>query len=145
MIDSIKSALTSKDPTTELRKLQGITRQSVAAAQGGKQELGRVLDAVSGGKILDAIAGGQVQQWIPRDPVRAGGAVATALSTHALSANPLGIASTLAFSPRISGELAFALGRIASKTPQANTNAILRIVDALQKKIKQTQRKTNDN
>lgn len=134
LIDSIKSALTSKDPTTELRKLQGITRQSVAAAQGGKQELGRVLDAVSGGKILDAIAGGQVQQWIPRDPVRAGGAVATALSTHALSANPLGIASTLAFSPRISGELAFALGRIASKTPQANTNAILRIVDALQKR-----------
>lgn len=134
LIDMIKSALTSKDPTTELRKLQGITRQSVAAAQGGKQELGKVLDKVSGGKILDAIAGGQVQQWVPRDPLRLGGAVTTALSTKALSANPFGVLTTAAFSPRLSGELAFALGRAASKAPSTNTNAILRLVDALQKR-----------
>lgn len=134
LIDSIKSALTSKDPTTELRKLQGITRQSVAAAQGGKQQLGKVLDAVSGGRILDAIAGGQVQQLIPRDPVRAAAAAAAAFGAKALSANPLGIVTIGAFSPRISGEVAFKLGQIASKTPQANTNAILRIVDALQKR-----------
>lgn len=134
LIDSIKSALTSKDPTTELRKLQGITRQSVAAAQGGKQQLGKVLDAVSGGRILDAIAGGQVQQLIPRDPVRAAAAAAAAFGAKALSANPLGIMTIGAFSPRLSGEVAFKLGQVASKIPSANTNAILRIVDALQKR-----------
>jgi hypothetical protein len=134
IIDAVKGALTSKDPTTELRKIQGITRQSVAAAQGGKQELGRLLDAVSGGKILDTVAGQQVQQWIPRDPIRAGGAVATALSTSALKANPAGVLSTLAFSPRVSGEIAYGLGQAVSKLPESNTNAILRIFDALQKR-----------
>lgn len=134
IIDALKGAFTSKDPTTELRKIQGITRQSVAAAQGGKQELGKLLDAVSGKKILDAVAGGQTQQLIPRDPLRAGGAVATALSTRALSANPLGVLSTLAFSPRASGEIAFALGRAASKVPQTNTNAVINLLNALQKR-----------
>ena len=134
LIDSIKSALTSKDPTTELRKLQGITRQSVAAAQGGKQELGKVLDAVSGGRILDAIAGGQVQQWLPRDPLRAGGALMATFGTNALSANPFGPLSGVAFSPRALGELSFNLGRVASKVPQVNTNAALRVVEALQKR-----------
>lgn len=134
LIDMIKSALTSKDPTTELRKLQGITRQSVAAAQGGKQALGKVLDEVSGGKILDAIAGGQVQQVMPRDPLRFGGALATALTPGALSSSPLGVATLGAFSPRVSGEVAYALGRIASKAPNTNTNAVLRLVDALQKR-----------
>lgn len=134
LIDSIKSALTSKDPTTELRKLQGITRQSVAAAQGGKQELGKVLDAVSGGRIMDAIAGGQAQQWIPRDPLRAGVAGAAALSTKALSANPFGLATVAAFSPRVLGETAFKLGQVASKVPQVNTNATLQVVKALQKR-----------
>lgn len=134
LIDSIKSALTSKDPTTELRKLQGITRQSVAAAQGGKQELGRILDEISGGKILDAIAGGQVTQWVPRDPVRALAAGGAAMSTAALNANPIGVATLPAFSPRVSGELAYALGRASSKLPANNTNAILRLYDALQKR-----------
>lgn len=134
LIESIKNALTSKDPTTELRKLQGITRQSVAAAQGGKQQLGKVLDAVSGGRILDAVAGGQVQQWIPRDPLRAGIAGAAALGTKALSANPFGVAALGAFSPRVSGEIAYKLGQIANKLPQANTNAVLRVVDAVQKR-----------
>lgn len=134
IIDAVKGALTSKDPTTELRKIQGITRQSVAAAQGGKQELGRLLDAVSGGKILDTVAGQQVQQWIPRDPLRAGGAVATALSTSALKANPAGILSTLAFSPRASGEIAYGLGQATRILPATNTNAVLRVIDALQKR-----------
>lgn len=134
LIDSIKSALTSKDPTTELRKLQGITRQSVAAAQGGKQELGRILDEISGGKILDAIAGGQVTQYVPRDPVRALAAGGAAMSTTALNANPLGVAALPAFSPRLSGELAYALGRASSKLPATNTNAMLQLYDALEKR-----------
>ena len=134
VIDALKGAFTSKDPTTELRKIQGITRQSVAAAQGGKQELGKLLDKVSGGKILDAVAGGQVTNMLPRDILRGATGVGTALSTSALSANPLGVLTGLAFSPRVSGELAFALGRAASKAPEANTNAILRLIDALQKR-----------
>ena len=134
LIDSIKSALISKDPTTELRKLQGITRQSVAAAQGGKQELGRILDEISGGKILDAIAGGQVTQYVPRDPVRALAAGGAAMSTAALNANPLGVAALPAFSPRLSGEIAYALGRASSKLPVTNTNAMLRLYDALEKR-----------
>lgn len=134
LIDSIKSALTSKDPTTELRKLQGITRQSVAAAQGGKQELGRILDEISGGKILDAIAGGQVTQYLPRDPVRALAAGGAAMSTAALNANPLGVAALPAFSPRLSGEIAYALGRASSKLPVTNTNAMLQLYDALEKR-----------
>ncbi|MBQ1996939.1 MAG: hypothetical protein II238_00645 [Alphaproteobacteria bacterium] len=134
IIDAVKGALTSKDPTTELRKIQGITRQSVAAAQGGKQELGKLLDAVSGGKILDAVAGQQVQQWIPRDPVRALGAGAAAFGAKALNANPMSPLMLTAFSPRASGEVAFKLGQIASKLPESNTNAILRIFDALQKR-----------
>lgn len=134
IIDAVKGALTSKDPTTELRKIQGITRQSVAAAQGGKQELGKLLDAVSGRKILDAVAGQQVQQWIPRDPVRALGAGAAAFGAKALSANPMSPLMLTAFSPRLSGEVAFKLGQAASRLPESNTNAILRIVDALQKR-----------
>lgn len=134
VIDALKSAFTSKDPTTELRKIQGITRQSVAAAQGGKQELGKILDKVSGGKILDAVAGGQLTQWVPRDPVRALAAGGTALGTSALNANPVGVATLPAFSPRISGEIAYALGRVAGKTPNANTNAMIRLIDALQKR-----------
>lgn len=124
LIESIKSALTSKDPTTELRKLQGITRQSVAAAQGGKQELGKLLDAVSGGKILDAVAGGQVTEWMPRDPVRllaTGGALVSGATV-----NPATLVTLPAMSPRLLGEGAFALGRAASsignaasKIPQA--------------------------
>lgn len=134
IIDALKGAFTSKDPTTELRKIQGITRQSVAAAQGGKQELGKLLDAVSGGRILDAVAGGQTQQWIPRDIGRAAAGTAAALSTKALSANPLGLATVAAFSPRLSGEIAFKLGQVASMLPQTNTNAVLRVIDALQKR-----------
>lgn len=107
LITKIKNALTSKDATTELRKLQGITRQSVAAAQGGKQELGKILDNVSGGRILDAIAGGQVNQVMPRDIVRLGGA-----GTIALKYNP---AALLAASPRAVGEGAYLLGRTASQ------------------------------
>ena len=140
LIDSIKSALTSQDPTTELRKLQGITRQSVAAAQGGKQELGRVLDNISGGKILDAVAGGQVQQWMPRDPLRAFGAGAALLSGKV---NPVGLATVPAFSPRLLGEGAFGLGRLAtaientaSKLPQSTIPAFknattLQLLEAL--------------
>lgn len=134
VIDALKSAFTSKDPTTELRKIQGITRQSVAAAQGGKQELGKILDKVSGGKILDAVAGGQVQQLVPRDPVRAIAAGGTALGTSALNANPIGVLTLPAFSPRISGEIAYALGRSASKLPSVNANATLQLIDALQKR-----------
>lgn len=109
LIDSIKKALTSSDPTTELRKLQGITRQSVAAAQGGKQELGKLLDKVSGGRILDAVAGGQVQQVMPRDVIR----IATGIG--AAAANPASVAVLPAMSPRAVGEIAYALGRGANK------------------------------
>ena len=141
VIDSIKSALTSKDPTTELRKLQGITRQSVAAAQGGKQELGKLLDAVSGGRILDAIAGGQVQELMPRDPIRllaTGGALFSGATV-----NPTTWASIPAMSPRIVGESAFRLGQVANKVgnltskipqtaiPQAQSVGTLQLLKAL--------------
>lgn len=135
LIGMIKDALTSRDPTTELRKLQGITRQSVAAAQGGKQELGAVLDAASGKKILDAIAGGQVQQWVPRDPLRTYGSVAGALSTRAFSSNPFAPGAVLlSASPRAQGELAYALGQISTRLPKTNTGAVLQLVEALKKR-----------
>jgi hypothetical protein len=137
LIDSIKGALTSRDPTTELRKIQGITRQSVAAAQGGKQELGRILDEVSNGRILDAVAGGQVQQLIPRDPVRAVAAGGAALSAKALSANPLGVATLGAFSPRLLGEISYALGRAGSKIPTTRLSyPALRVIEALKTRFK---------
>lgn len=124
IIDALKGAFTSKDPTTELRKLQGMTRQSVAAAQGGKQELGKILDKVSGGKILDAIAGGQVTEIIPRDPLRALAAGASAFGAKALSANPFSPLMLTAFSPRLSGEVVFKLGQIASKIPQVSSGRV---------------------
>lgn len=131
-INAIKKALSmGTNPTTELRALQGITRQSVAAAQGGKQQLGRILDEVSGGKILDEIAGGQVNSWLPRDIMRALGAGGAAISTRALNTNPLALPAVLSFSPRAVGETAFALGRVASKTPQVAPGTIARIVEAL--------------
>ena len=131
-INAIKKALSmGTNPTTELRALQGITRQSVAAAQGGKQQLGRILDEVSGGKILDEIAGGQVSSWLPRDIMRALGAGGAAISTSALNTNPLALPAVLSFSPRAVGEAAFALGRAASKTPQVTPGTIARIVEAL--------------
>lgn len=131
-INAIKKALSmGTNPTTELRALQGITRQSVAAAQGGKQQLGRILDEVSGGKILDEIAGGQVNSWLPRDIMRALGAGGAAISTSALNTNPLALPAVLSFSPRAVGETAFALGRVASKTPQVAPGTITRIVEAL--------------
>ena len=131
-INAIKKALSmGTNPTTELRALQGITRQSVAAAQGGKQQLGRILDEVSGGKILDEIAGGQVNSWLPRDIMRALGAGGAAISTSALNTNPLALPAVLSFSPRAVGETAFALGRVASKTPQIAPGTIARIVEAL--------------
>lgn len=131
-INAIKKALSmGTNPTTELRALQGITRQSVAAAQGGKQQLGRILDEVSGGKILDEIAGGQVSSWLPRDIMRALGAGGAAISTSALNTNPLALPAVLSFSPRAVGEAAFALGRAASKTPQVTPGTIARIVKAL--------------
>lgn len=131
-INAIKKALSmGTNPTTELRALQGITRQSVAAAQGGKQQLGRILDEVSGGKILDEIAGGQVNSWLPRDIMRALGAGGAATSTSALNTNPLALPAVLSFSPRAVGETAFALGRVASKIPQVAPGTIARIVKAL--------------
>lgn len=131
-INAIKKALSmGTNPTTELRALQGITRQSVAAAQGGKQQLGRILDEVSGGKILDEIAGGQVNSWLPRDIMRALGAGGAAISTSALNTNPLALPAVLSFSPRAVGETAFALGRVASKTPQVAPGTIARIVESL--------------
>lgn len=116
LINKIKKALTSKDPTTALRKLQGITRQSVAAAQGGKQALGKVLNEVSGGKILDAVAGGQLTEWIPRDAIRIGSAGGLALGFK----NPV---YAVAASPRLVGEGAYLLGRAASKA-QPIVNAV---------------------
>lgn len=111
LIDNIKTALSSgKSPTTELRALQSITRQSVAGAQGGKIQLGKVLDEVSGGRLLDTIAGGQVSQWMPRDALRGGAGILSALKL-----DPLGIAGALALSPRAVGETAFALGKLANQ------------------------------
>lgn len=131
-INAIKSALSmGKNPTTELRALQGITRQSVAAAQGGKQQLGRILDEVSGGKILDEIAGGQVNTWLPRDIMRVLGAGGTAISTRALNTNPLALPAVLSFSPRLVGETTFALGRAASKAPQVTPDTVVRMIEAL--------------
>lgn len=115
LIDNIKTALSSgKSPTTELRALQSITRQSVAGAQGGKIQLGKVLDEVSGGRLLDTIAGGQVSQWMPRDALRGGAGILSALKL-----DPLGIAGALALSPRAVGETAFALGRLANHAGKA--------------------------
>lgn len=115
LIERIKNALTSKDATTELRKLQGITRQSVAAAQGGKQELGKILDNVSGGRILDAIAGGQLKDVMPRDVIRVTSAGGLAFGFK----NPAFIAAA---SPRVVGEGAYMLGRVAGKAqPIINT------------------------
>lgn len=115
LIDNIKTALSSgKSPTTELRALQSITRQSVAGAQGGKIQLGKVLDEVSGGRLLDTIAGGQVSQWMPRDALRGGAGILSALKF-----DPLGIAGSLALSPRAVGETAFALGRLANQAGKA--------------------------
>lgn len=115
LIDNIKTALSSgKSPTTELRALQSITRQSVAGAQGGKIQLGKVLDEVSGGRLLDTIAGGQVSQWMPRDALRGGAGILSALKL-----DPLGIAGALALSPRAVGEMAFALGRLANQAGKA--------------------------
>lgn len=115
LIDNIKTALSSgKSPTTELRALQSITRQSVAGAQGGKIQLGKVLDEVSGGRLLDTIAGGQVSQWMPRDALRGGAGILSALKF-----DPLGIAGALALSPRAVGETAFALGRLANQAGKA--------------------------
>lgn len=115
LIDNIKTALSSgKSPTTELRALQSITRQSVAGAQGGKIQLGKVLDEVSGGRLLDTIAGGQVSQWMPRDALRGGAGILSALKL-----DPLGIAGALALSPRAVGETAFALGRLANQVGKA--------------------------
>ena len=131
-INAIKKALSmGTNPTTELRALQGITRQSVAAAQGGKQQLGKILDEVSGGKILDEIAGGQVNSWLPRDILRALGAGGAAFSTAALNSNPLAVPAALSFSPRIVGETAFALGRAASKAPSVTPSSITRVIEAL--------------
>jgi len=110
LIDSIKSALTSKDPTTELRKLQGITRQSVAAAQGGKQELGKLLDKISNGRILDAVAGGQVVEKMPRDALRLAGVGAIGAGAVA---HPTTLLALPATSPRLVGETAYALGQVA--------------------------------
>lgn len=116
-IDAIKSAISSgKNPTTELRALQSLTRQSVAGAQGGKLQLGQILDRISGGRLLDEIAGGQVSQVMPRDIMRGGAGIAAALQF-----NPLGVAGAAAMSPRLVGESAYKLGqasRLLQKLPQ---------------------------
>lgn len=115
LIESIKSALSSKSsPTTQLRALQSITRQSVAGAQGGKIQLGKILDEVSGGRLLDTVAGGQVSQWMPRDILRGGAGVMSALKL-----DPRGIAGALALSPRAVGESAYLLGRLANQAGKA--------------------------
>lgn len=122
IIESIKSAISSgKSPTTELRALQGITRQSVAGAQGGKIALGQILDEVSGGKLLDKIAGGQVSQLWPRDVLRGVAGIGAALRF-----DPVGVSGALAMSPRVVGESAYKLGQLStalSKLPNINVPA----------------------
>lgn len=109
LIDSIRSAISSgKNPTTELRALQSLTRQSVAGAQGGKLQLGQALDRVTGGKLLDAIAGAQVSQWAPRDIMRGVAGIGAAMQL-----NPLGVGGAAITSPRLVGETAYKLGQIS--------------------------------
>lgn len=122
LIDSIRSAISGgKNPTTELRALQSLTRQSVTGAQGGKIQLGRALDKVAGGKLLDAIAGGQVSQWTPRDIMRGAAGIGAAMQF-----NPLGVAGAAVTSPRLVGESAYKLGqlsRVLSKLPRVRVPA----------------------
>lgn len=114
LINAIKDAFQSKNPTTELRSLQSITRDSVAAAQGGKLELGNILDNVSNKRILDAVAGNQVQQVLPRDFLRGAFGVGSIAGSSLLGSSALAPTAAItipAMSPRLSGEAAYWLGR----------------------------------
>lgn len=110
LIDAIRTAISSgKNPTTELRSLQSLTRSSVAGAQGGKLQLGQALDKITGGQLLDEIAGGQVSQIAPRDIIRGVTGVSSLLRF-----DPLGVVGVAATSPRVVGETAYKLGQISS-------------------------------
>lgn len=118
VIGAIKDAFQSKNKTAELRNLQSITRDSVAAAQGGKLQLGKILDAASDKRILDAVAGNQAQQWWPRDILRNAIGVGGIAGSKLLGSSvftPTAALTIPAMSPRLSGEIAYGLGWLANK------------------------------
>lgn len=100
---------------TTLRKLQSVTRNNANTNYGSRLNAVGELEKAGAGTIMPRLAGQAMNTWTPRGimkPLMAGGAVAGYF-------NPLFLAGLPFASPRLVGEGANAIGRLARRTKGA--------------------------
>jgi hypothetical protein len=94
---------------TAMRKLQSILRNNVNTNYGNRVSLVEQLEAAGGQPMMPALAGQQLNTWTPRGLQAA---TATGLAgLGAYSMNPMVVPIALSQSPRLTGEIARALGQ----------------------------------
>jgi hypothetical protein len=102
-------SLSSKNPSTVVRKLQGGTRNNVNTAYGSRVDLINELDP----NLLPELSGQALNQWMPRGLAQGVGAGSIATTGFMGGIDPLTAAIILGSqSPRIVGEVAHAVGRV---------------------------------
>lgn len=98
---------------TAIRKLQSLMRNNAQTSYGNRLQLAKQLEEQGGADIMPAIAGQAMNSWTPRGMVgaieKAGVLPAAVLAPSTLAAAPIA-------SPRLVGEGAYALGRMAGGT-----------------------------
>ena len=111
---------------TTLRKLQSAFRNNVASNYGNRGDL---VNRLGSKELSDAVSGQLLSTVAPRGGVaRLGGLAAGGYGLYG-GLNPTAIATLPAFSPRVVGETAYGLGRLANETakiaPKATRDSIL--------------------
>lgn len=97
---------------TAMRKLQSLTRNNVNTNYGNRLSLARELEQQGGRELMPALSGQALSSWTPRG---LGGAVAGGLGVggYALGGMGAAIPAMAVQSPRLMGEAALGLGRVA--------------------------------
>ena len=112
---------------TSMRKLQSLMRNNVNTNWGNRVQLAETLEQ-NGADILPAVAGQAMSSWTPRglQAATSGGALLAAVPTGGAS-----LAAIPLTSPRLAGEMAYALGAVGRKTGQGASAINQKMADLL--------------
>lgn len=110
---------------TAMRKLQSLMRNNVQTNYSGRAALAKELEQKGGVDLMPSIAGQAMNTLTPRSlSGQIGGGAAALMATH----NPLLLAALPFQSPRLVGEAAYGLGRMAGGV-SGGVNALQRAID----------------
>lgn len=114
-----KSLIGNNKATAEssMRKLQSLMRNNVNTSYGFRTGLAKELEQAGGQQIMPALAGQALNEWTPRGLQRATGGAGVGIAA-AMGNLPAAAVMGATSSPRLMGEAAYGLGRMAGLTPQ---------------------------